>query len=80
MWLWLSLLLLVNHKSKEIMWNGEIIIIREGQLLTGRKELSRQTGIPESTIEDILKTLEKLKEVNPENQKLEELEERIKNI
>ena len=36
------------------MWNGEIISVKAGQLITGRKELSEQTGIPESTIERIL--------------------------
>lgn len=57
-WLWATLLLLANHKPNKFMWNGEIIIIKEGQLLTGRKQLSEKTGIPESTVEDILKYLE----------------------
>lgn len=56
--LWLHLLLTANHEPKEFMWNGNIILIKEGQMITGRKELSRQTKIPESTIEDILKFLE----------------------
>ncbi len=55
---WVTLLLLANHKEKKFMWNGEVIIIKEGQLLTGRKALSKQTGVPQSTIEDILKFLE----------------------
>lgn len=58
-WLWIVLLLLANHKKNKFMWNGEIIIIQEGQIITGRKELSLKTGIPESTIEDILKFLER---------------------
>jgi hypothetical protein len=41
------------------MHDGGIILIKEGQLVTGRKRLSAATGIPESTIEDILKLLEK---------------------
>lgn len=41
------------------MHDGGIILIKEGQLITGRKQLSDGTGIPESTIEDILKMLEK---------------------
>src|ERR1700690_2765071 len=57
--LWVHLLLSANHKEKEFMWNGEIIIIKQGQLVTGRKQLSEGTGIPESTIEDILKLLER---------------------
>jgi len=52
--LWLCLLLKANHEKKEFMWNGEIIMVKAGQLITGRKELSAQTGIPETTIERIL--------------------------
>jgi sugar-specific transcriptional regulator TrmB len=57
--LWIHLLLNANRKPKEFMWNGNIILIKEGQMITGRKTLSSETGIPESTIEDILKFLEK---------------------
>lgn len=56
--LWFHLLLNTNHESKEFMWNKEIIHIKEGQLITGRKELSAQTGISQTTIENILKLLE----------------------
>ena len=56
--LWVHLLMLANHTQKEFMWNGNIILIKEGQMITGRKQLSDDTGIPESTIEDILKFLE----------------------
>ena len=41
------------------MWNGEMIIIKDGQFLAGRKELSKETGIPETTIETILSFFEK---------------------
>lgn len=56
--LWVHLLLNANHKPKEYMTNGTIIMIKEGQLVTGRKQLALATGIPESTIEDILKVFE----------------------
>ena len=52
--LWIHLLLTANHEPKEFMWNKEIIIIKDGQLLTGRKQLSKETGIPETTIERAL--------------------------
>lgn len=57
--LWLHILLRANHKVNEFMWNNEIIIIKEGQFITGRKELSIETGINESTIEKILNLFEK---------------------
>lgn len=56
--LWLHILLSVNHESKEFLWNGEAVNVKEGQFITGRKELSKETGIPETTIERILKVLE----------------------
>lgn len=40
------------------MTNGQIIHIKEGQFLTGRKQLSVGTGIPETTVERILNLLE----------------------
>lgn len=59
MHLWVHLLLSANHRPEEFMWNNKIIIIKEGQLITGRKQLSSDIGIPESTVEDILNLLEK---------------------
>lgn len=56
--LWVHLLLLANHKEHEYMHDGGLVMIKEGQLITGRKELSRATGIAETTIERILKLLE----------------------
>ena len=56
--LWIHLLLRANHKENEFMWNDKIIIVKEGQLITGRKQLSKETGISESSIERILKMLE----------------------
>lgn len=57
-WLWVTLLLKANHKENKFMWNGEMIVVKEGQLITSRVQLSRETGIPETTIERILKVLE----------------------
>jgi len=56
--LWVTLLLKANHKEKKMIWNNDVIVISEGQFITGRKELSKESGIPETTIEDILKYLE----------------------
>jgi hypothetical protein len=57
--IWSVLLLLAQHKEQKIMWNKDILIIKEGQLITGRDKLSEITSIPTSTIEDILTYLEK---------------------
>ncbi|MDE2104799.1 MAG: hypothetical protein KGL39_46610 [Patescibacteria group bacterium] len=57
-WLWILLLLKAHHKEDKIMWNGGVLIVKEGQIVTGRKQLSEDSGIPETTIERILKYLE----------------------
>lgn len=56
--LWLHLLLDANHEEKEFLWNGKIIKVKPGQMITGRKALSKETGIHRSSIERILKMLE----------------------
>lgn len=56
--LWVILLLKANHKENKMIWNNSFIVIKEGQFITGREELSRQSGIPSTTIERILKYLE----------------------
>ena len=56
--LWVHLLLTANHSKKEFMWNDRIIILKEGQMITGRLALSKATGIPEATVERILNFLE----------------------
>lgn len=40
------------------MWNGNTIMVSAGQVITGRKELSHATGIPQTTIERVLNFLE----------------------
>ena len=57
--LWSVLLLLAQHTEQKIIWNNDTLAIKEGQLLTGRDALKKITGIPTSTIEDILNYLEK---------------------
>jgi len=59
-WLLVTLLLLANHKDNTFMHGNELITTKRGQLLTGRKQLAKQTGIKESTIQRILLTFEKM--------------------
>ena len=53
--LWVTLLLMAAHKEHEFIFNNRIQKLRPGQLITGRKKLSKLTGIPEMTIKHILK-------------------------
>jgi len=56
--LWVHLLFRANHTPNKILWSGEEITIGTGQFITGRKALSEETGIPEWTIDRILKFFE----------------------
>jgi len=56
--LWVTLLLRANHKENKMIWNNNIMVIKEGQFITGRDVLSKQTGIHPSTIDRILNYFE----------------------
>lgn len=56
--LWLHLLLCANHDNGEYLNGYEIVKLKKGQFITGRKKLSLETGISESKIERILKVFE----------------------
>lgn len=55
---WVHLLLMANHKETTFIWNNKKQILKAGQLLTGRKQLSKKTGVAESQVYKILKYLE----------------------
>lgn len=53
-WLWVVLLLKANHDKKKVIFNNEEITIKRGSFITGRKVLSMESGIAETTLERIL--------------------------
>jgi hypothetical protein len=55
---WVYLLLKATHKEIEVVFKGQKILLKCGQLITGRKIISQQFDIPEWTVQRILKTLE----------------------
>lgn len=56
---WVYLLLRAAHQEQQIMMPKRLILIKEGQIFTGRLKLAQALKIPPSTIEGILTTLEK---------------------
>lgn len=56
--LWIHLLLLAQHKPSEFIFNGKLVKLKAGQLLTGRKKLAVNSGISENKIFRLLKVLE----------------------
>lgn len=61
--LFIHLILNATHSGFETWFNGSRKILKPGQLITGRKKLSAETGINESKIERILKTFEKEQQI-----------------
>jgi len=57
--LWVHLLISANHKECEIIRGNKVYKIKRGELLTGRKLLSSETGINESKLQRLLKVFEK---------------------
>ncbi len=51
---WCYLLIKASFSDKEYLWNGESIKLKPGQFVTGRKQISKDLGIPETTVERIL--------------------------
>lgn len=61
--LWIILLLKANHEARKFIWNGKTIDVPAGSFVTGRKKLSTETGIPETTMERILNYFESEKQI-----------------
>ena len=59
----IHLMISANHKPNKFFFGGKVIDIQEGQFVTGRKKLSAETGIHESSIERILDKLEAVGEI-----------------
>lgn len=47
-----------HDETESFIWNGQRMYLKVGQVLTGRKKLSKNTGVPETTIERVLEYLE----------------------
>lgn len=55
---WCYLLLSATHKDMNVIFGGDKIILREGQLITGRKVIAEKFKISESKVKRILIDLE----------------------
>lgn len=53
----LWILLHVNFKANQFIWNNEKITVRRGELLTSADKIAQGTAIPRGTVERILKYL-----------------------
>jgi DNA-binding transcriptional regulator YhcF (GntR family) len=57
---------MANYEETSFIWNNKKQILRKGQLLTGLKVLSKETGIAQTTVYRILNYLENEKQIKQE--------------
>lgn len=55
---WMYLILNATHTDYKTLFKGEEIVLKPGQLITGRKAISEKFKINESKVQRILKSLE----------------------
>ncbi len=55
---WMYLLLTATHAEKREYFKGEVITLKPGQLLTGRKSIASKTNVTESKVQRVLRALE----------------------
>lgn len=71
--LFIHLLISANHKGKQAIWDGSIIELQPGQLITGRKKLSAETGINESKVQRLLKKFEMYQQIEQQTNNVSRL-------
>lgn len=55
---WIDLLMMVNHKDKEMMFNGSLITVKRGSRITSLHKLAERWGWSIHKVSDFLYTLE----------------------
>ncbi len=65
--LWITILLLANHKSVKFPVGNKVVEVRKGQFMTSRKALSERTGLAESKVERVLKMLKKEQQIEQQS-------------
>ncbi len=55
---WVDLILMAQHKQKELMHRGKKVILARGELLTSERKLSSRWGWSRGKVKNFLKLLE----------------------
>lgn len=64
--LWLHLILKANHTDEEVNTDIGMMIVRRGQMITGRPTLVSETFIPDNKVKSLLRTFESKGMINIE--------------
>ena len=70
---WCYLLLMATHQEKPVLFQGKKIVLKPGQLITGRRSISAFTGVSESKIQRMLytfKTEQQIEQQSSSNNRL----------
>ena len=70
---WIYLLCHANHNGKKAVWNGQIITLKPGQLITGRKSISRLTGVNEAKVYRALTVLKSEQQIEQQTSNVSSL-------
>lgn len=62
-WLWIFLLLNANHEDKRFIFNNRDILVKRGELITGRKQLSKKSGVTQQSIRSALEYLKSTNQI-----------------
>lgn len=65
--LWLHLILKANHTDEEVNTDIGMMIVRRGQMITGRPTLVYETFIPDNKVKSLLRTFESKGMINIES-------------
>lgn len=65
--LWLHLILKANHTDEEVSTDIGMMIVRRGQMITGRPTLVSETFIPDNKVKSLLRTFESKGMINIES-------------
>lgn len=65
--LWLHLILKANHTDEEVNTDIGMMIVRRGQMITGRPTLVSETLIPDNKVKSLLRTFESKGMINIES-------------
>lgn len=60
---WIHLLLSASYREGEILVGRQVVRLKPGQLVFGRKKFSEKTGVSENIIRSALKALESLQQI-----------------
>ena len=62
--LWIYILCRAAYRTKDVIFDGNIVHLERGQLITGRKRLASELGMNENKVYSMLKKLERLGSVS----------------